>query len=63
MIKSIAEHRQILVDFLAGNLGILLCRGYVRMPQYSADTRYARIPPVIEIIPLGVSFHHTLRHT
>ena len=63
MIKSVAEHRQILVDFLGGNLGILLCRGYVRMPQYSADTRYARIPPVIEIIPLGVSFHHTLRHT
>ena len=36
MVKSIAEHRQILIDFLSGNLGILLCRGNVRMPQYSA---------------------------
>ena len=31
MIKSVAEHRQILVDFLGGYLGILLCRGNVRM--------------------------------
>lgn len=38
MIKSVAEHRQILVDFLGGYLGILLCRGNVRMPQYAADT-------------------------
>ena len=38
MIKSVAEHRQILVDFLGGYLGILLCRGNVRMPQYAAHT-------------------------
>ena len=38
MIKSVAEHCQILVDFLGGNLRISLCRGNVRMPQYSAYT-------------------------
>lgn len=37
-VKTVAEHRQVLVDFLGGDLCVLLGGGYVRVPQYPAHT-------------------------
>lgn len=36
MVKLVAEHSQILVDFLRGYLGVLLRGGDVRVSQYPA---------------------------
>ena len=37
-VKTVSEHRQVLVDFLGGNLTVLLGGGYVRVTQYPAHT-------------------------
>ena len=37
-VKTVSEHRQVLVDFLCGNLTVLLGGGYVRVTQYPAHT-------------------------
>lgn len=37
-VKTVSEHRQILVDFLGGDLTVLLRSNYVRMSQNPAHT-------------------------